>query len=119
MAAQRLYASGKRRREVQIKKSMIGISTFLTILFLSILAGNNLVAAHGNTQESPIEHKYYKSIEIASGDTLWDIAEEYVNSNYSSINEYIDEVKQINNLSSDNIKDSQFLTVAYYDTEFK
>ena len=60
-----------------------------------------------------------KSIEIQSGDTLWGIAEEYMNEKDGSIIEYIDEVKEINGLKSDDIQDSQYLTIAYYDTAFR
>lgn len=74
---------------------------------------------HGNSTESPVRHKYYKSIEIASGDTLWDIAKEYMNEDYDSIYAYIDELKDINGLTSDGIQESQYLTVAYYDTAFR
>ena len=58
--------------------------------------------------------KYYKSIQIHSGDTLWNIAEEYITEDYESFNAYITEVKKINKLSSDQIQDSQYLMVPYY-----
>lgn len=119
MSTHRLYVVTRRKREVYMKKLLLGIFLLILIMCMSILLGSNFADAHGNAQEAPVEHKYYKSIKINSGDTLWGIAEEYMNDEYNSINDYIEEVKQINGLDSDDIHDSRFLTVAYYDNEFR
>lgn len=58
--------------------------------------------------------KYYKTVEITSGDTLWDIAETYMDDNYNSVKDYVQELKEMNHLTSDVIQDGQYLTVAYY-----
>ncbi len=88
-----------------------------TILFITI--GSAFSDAHGNAQESPITYKYYKSIIIQPGDTLWDIALEYKTDDYGSTQEYVDELKEINSLESDSIQESQYLMIAYYDEEFR
>lgn len=44
--------------------------------------------------------KYYTCICIEEGDSLWDIADRYMTDEYSSEQEYIDEVASINNLSN-------------------
>lgn len=46
---------------------------------------------------------------VQTGDTLWDIAEEYC-SEHQSINEYIYKVKQVNNISSD-LKSGQTIII--------
>ena len=115
----RLHKASKRRRQDYLKKMALLVLTLCIISGLSILFGGNLVDAHENNEESAVAHKYYKSIEIESGDTLWGIAKEYMNEEYDSIFEYIYEIKEMNNLDSDDIQEGQFLTVAYYDTEFK
>ena len=63
--------------------------------------------------------KYYTTIEIESGDTLWSIAQEYRTSEYRSLQAYIDEVKQINGLAGDNITEGCYLTIPYYAVEPK
>lgn len=45
--------------------------------------------------------KSYVTIQIESGHTLWSLAKDYMNEDYYSIQEYISEVKLINNLKSD------------------
>lgn len=119
MRAHRSYAAGKRRRQVYMKKLAVVVSALVLVLCMSILLGCNFADAHGSTDEAPVEHRYYKSIEIQSGDTLWGIAEKYMNDKDGSIIEYIDEVKEINGLKSDDIQDSQYLTIAYYDAAFR
>ena len=70
-------------------------------------------AAQSDTQTA--DHtKYYKTIEITSGDTLWSIAELYMDDHYDSVKEYVRELKEMNHLNSDSIQDGQYLTIAYY-----
>ena len=40
-----------------------------------------------------------------------------MNENYDSVTEYIDELKKINGLTSDDIQEGQFITIAYFDTD--
>lgn len=120
MNAHRLYAESKRRREVYVRKLTAVIAALILVMCASVLLGCNFADAHDSTAESSVEYRYYKSIEIHSGDTLWGIAETYMDdSRYDSVNDYISEVKEINGLDSDDIQDSQYLTVVYYDTEFR
>lgn len=109
----------KRRRQVFFKKMTLVLTAFMIAAGLGIGFGGIFADAHGNNTEDPVEHKYYKSIQIEAGDTLWDIAKTYMNDDYNSIYDYIDELKEINGLDSDDIQDSQYLTVAYYDGDFK
>ena len=64
------------------------IVAFIMIAGLSIALGSNLVSAHDKSEQP--EQKFYKSIEIKEGDTLWGIAKEYRGDDYDSIYDYID-----------------------------
>ena len=120
MYTQRLYAASKRRRQVFREKFILVIAAFMLVVCFSVVLGTRLVAAQGSPDETPIEYKYYKSIELSAGDTLWDIAVTYMdNEEYSSVNDYIKVLKQINNLPSDTIHEGQYLTVVYNDESFK
>ena len=108
--------SGREKRHTVYKnKLMLCIAAFIIVAGLSIVLGSNLVSAHDKNEQS--EQKFYKSIEIKEGDTLWGIAKEYRGDAYNSIYDYINEVKSINGLTSDQIHAGQYLTVAYYDTQ--
>lgn len=59
-------------------------------------------------------YKYYTTIQVEEGDSLWSIAETYYSPDYSDYNEYIAEVKSINNMNNDNIKKGSYLVIPYY-----
>ncbi len=109
----------KNRRQKAKGRMVTLLVALFTITFGSILFGSIFSSAHGDTLEEPVMYKYYKSIEIQRGDSLWSIANEYMTDDYGSVQEYIDELKQINSLYSDTIHEGQSLMVAYYDTEMK
>lgn len=61
--------------------------------------------------------KYFKSIVVSDSDTLWSIAETYMDEeHYDSVYEYIREVMRINNLKNDAIYADAHLIVPYYAT---
>ena len=66
-----------------------------------------------------ILYKYYTSIQIHSGDSLWSIAETYMTGEYQNIYDYIDEVREINHLSGDYLQAGSKLCVPYYSSEYK
>ena len=82
-----------------------------------VLCKSFSVSAQDQNEQN--HYKYYKSVQIKSGDTLWSIAKEYKTGSYESTADYVKEIMSINGLSSDNIQDSQYLTVVYYDKDFK
>ena len=107
----------KVERTKQVKKQItILIITFLAVITLAILFGSFFSKAKSNTDIS--EYKYYTTIEVTYGDTLTEIAQKYLDHNYDSLEEYIEEVKEMNHLKDDSIKAGQYLLVPYYSTEF-
>ena len=83
-----------------------------------VVFGSIFSSAQASAEESGIEYKYYKSIVIEDGDTLWSIAKEYCTDYSVDTQDYIDEVKELNNLSSNEIHQGQHLLIAYYDTQY-
>lgn len=75
----------------------------------------------GTSSEASVDadYKYYTSVEIKNGDTLWDIASKYITDEYSSLQEYVAEVKELNGLSSDNIRSGQSIVVPYYSRDIE
>ena len=87
---------------------------FLLILVGVLLSGTYLVSAMSSTPSKLKRQKYYKSITVESGDTLWDIAGEYISEEYASKNDYIKEVRTINQLNSNKINAGAKLCLPYY-----
>ena len=96
----------------------VTIATSLLIILCCGLFGTFLSSAHSNREEEPVNFKYYKSVTIEQGDTLWAIAEEYITDDYDSIEEYVSALKKLNHLSGNTIKAGDKIMVAYNDTEF-
>ena len=88
------------------------------VLAFAILFGSIVGNAASKTSE-PTYYKYYTSIMIESGDTLWDIAKAQDPDGRCNASDYIEELRRINHLESDEIHAGQHLTVFYYDTELK
>lgn len=74
--------------------------------------------AEAGTPESS-RYKYYTSIQIEPGSSLWNIAEKYASSEYESLEAYIQEVRQINHLDEDTIYAGSYLCIPYYSSEYK
>ena len=83
------------------------ISIIITIIVISILY---LAVTHKDASEADATNASTKS-----GDSLWDIADEYMTDEYVSKQEYIDEVVSINKLDDESsITAGCNLVVPYY-----
>ena len=100
------------------EKKMSTIMITFVLIFGCFLFGSILSSAQNTRIEEPIEFKYYKSIVIQPGDSLWSLAETYADSE-SNRKEYIEELKQINQLDSEKIQTGKHLIIPYYTTEFQ
>lgn len=107
----------RRRREMR-KNFLLLVMTFCLIVTTSIAVSS--FRSHAKNDPARESSKYYKSIVVSDSETLWSIAEDYMDEeHYESIYEYIREVMQINNLKNDAIYADAHLIVPYYDTVIK
>lgn len=102
-----------------IKKEVkyFGAAVFLAAVFF-FLCFRTADTANAGT-ENTARYKYYTSIEIEDGSTLWEIAHKYMTEEYESPEAYIQEIKQINHLDSDVIYEGSYLCIPYYSSEYK
>lgn len=98
------------------KQFMIAFVLFICLISFS---GSFLAHAMERRQEPQTYYKYYTSIRVEPGDTLWEIAERYLCEESGSRESYIQELRQINGLNGSQIRAGQYLTVIYYSTEYK
>lgn len=109
----RIRRNRVRRQQEMMKNFLILVMTICLIVTSSVL----LSAFRSNAKDDSVEvsYKYYKSIVVSGDDTLWSIAEEYMDEDhYSSIHEYIAEVKTMNSLTGDSICYGTHLVIPYY-----
>ena len=84
------------------------------MLFLGVYIGSRRVSqveAKGNEIH---REKYYTAITVEQGDTLWSIADEYMTSEYTDRDSFMDEVREMNHLTGSIIHADSTLLVPYY-----
>ena len=103
------------RRSIIRKQKITGIATMAAVVLTGLILTSVLFGTI-KAQAAPAEpsYKYYTSIQIQTGDTLWSIAGVYMTGEYPSIDAYIDEVCSINHIAPDEIHAGQYLTIPYY-----
>lgn len=108
----------RREEAVRNQKRVIGI-TLILIFFLGIILGTSMIAFADSKNKIPEQNKYYASIQIQPGDTLWDIAKEYTLGTDITVEEYIDEICRINEINQDQICSGDYIVVSYFSAEEK
>lgn len=112
----------RERRKIQKRnlqlRATAALLSFVAVIFFLIFHFTPQNTQADSEPKAPT-YKYYTSIRVSSGDTLWDIANEYRTEEYSSISSYISEVREINHLKSNQITEGMYLCVPYYSEECK
>lgn len=97
------------------KNFLIIFMTICVIVTGTITMSGFRSNAKGNSIDGSC--KYYKCITVSTDDTLWSIAEKYMDGqHYDCIGDYIEEVKRMNNLTTDMIHYGEYLIIPYYDS---
>ena len=110
----RINDSLNRREEVvRHQKRVIGI-TLIFIISIGIILGTSIIAFADSKNKLPEQEKYYTSIQVQPGDTLWNIAKEYTLVTDITIEEYINEICEINQINQDQICSGDYIVVSYY-----
>lgn len=85
----------------------------LTALILTV-GGVFVVQANSSPADTAVRIKYYKSIEVQPGDSLWSIAKKYRTQEYPSIYAYIQDIYTMNGLTSERIQAGTYLMITCY-----
>lgn len=104
------------KRERQRKCMTFGLTlsaVFCMVIICTISYGSIKTQANNG-------FKYYTSVTVESGDTLWDIADQYIDhEHYEDKNAYIAEIERINHLDADEmLLTGRRLIVPYYSAEY-
>ena len=101
-----------RRRKRQKRQLLTAFFTFCMIVIISFAVCGFSSNAKMETEVEVC--KYYKSVMIEKGDTLWSIASQNMNSGYNDISSYIEEVMRMNGLQDDRITEGMYLVIPYF-----
>ena len=107
----------KREAVVSSQKRMVAIIVII-LVSLGILLGTGISALASSDKPAGC-YKYYKSICVEEGDTLWDIAGEYITDTDMDRNEYIREICELNHICADEIHAGDYIIISYYSDELK
>lgn len=92
------------------KRMMSGLIAVMVLVVIMVFG----IAGTVSAREQHTYVKYVTSVTIEYGDTLWDIAEEYISDGYQDIPSFIEEIKECNHLYTDDIQAGQCLIIPYY-----
>lgn len=112
--AKKLVRRNKRRKSRRTFRNAVFACLFL---FCVAFAGFKAGAISTNAQNSNPEgsEKLYKCVMVEQNDCLWDIADRYMGRGYADKRTYVEEVRQINNLESDELHFGTYLCIPYYE----
>lgn len=105
----------KRRKRMQTlcRRLTFAISTLFLILVLAV-AGFRMNAT-AVSEPADIDTIYFKSIQISQGDSLWSIAKTNMDDHYDSVNEYVNHIAQVNDISKYTLLTSgEYIILPYY-----
>lgn len=112
----RYYVWKMRRQRVIRNRIFLSLATLCLVALLAVSC--HALISNAETEIENFEYKYYKNIEVEYGDSLWSIAEDYADDHYDSVHDYIYEVKRINHMKNDTIREGELLLIPYYSVEY-
>lgn len=107
------YGASRRRHSTNSKTALF-LAAFVFLLAASSFFGVDRINAKADSERTSAVEKYYTSIEIQDGDSLWSIASQYKAKSGKTTGELVDELKQMNCLSEDTIHTGHYLVIPYY-----
>ncbi len=103
------------RRRAALRRRVRILTTVFTfaILFITVISANSIIANAGQGYEKNYQ-KLYTSVIVERGETVWDIATEYISPGYE-VDELIEEIGFINGLDEEyTIQSGTMLMIPYY-----
>ena len=111
------------RRRFQKRIRIIQRNIILSVLSILLISGlaltMNGIKSFAQKDNAELTYKYYTSIVVKYGDTLYSLAEEYAPEDNRNLSEYVNEVMHINHLENHVIQSGQYLIIPYYSADLK
>ena len=104
----------RRRRQLQVRRNIcMLVLSIMAVVLLSVFVIS--ISTQASDLKHTAKYKYYKSIKVSKGDTLWSIAKENIDADhYKNVQEYVNEIKTMNSIKSDHIVSGSSLIIPYY-----
>lgn len=98
---------------VKMKRCHTMIAIFSVIIIFAIILLGSSMHAFANSKENQPIHKFYTSIQVDSGDTLWEIAKQYKPEGIST-KAYVKEISTLNRIDENSICTGNHIVIFYY-----
>lgn len=114
----RIYQN-RLRRQKELRRNIAFVTSCITQTLLTVCltvvvsCTGDVFMSNAKAAADGCGYKYYKSIRIESGDTLWSIATKYKPAGGNTIS-LVEEIKRMNGLSNERITAGNYLIVPYY-----
>lgn len=114
----RMYKRKLHRQRAIRRRCMMALMTVCLIIVCAV--SYQSIRSSANTDTDEWNFKYYTNITVSYGDTVWEIADAYIDYEmYEDKETYLAEVRNINHLDENfTIRAGQRLILPYYSCEF-
>ncbi len=104
----------KNQRKAQLcTRLLLVAAAFVLALALFLLCGARLHAHQAQASSAAVTETRYTAVYVQPGDTLWELADAYMDESYADKNAFIAEVKQINNITEASLQAGSYIIVPY------
>ena len=105
-------------RKQREKRKMILLIVLTLVVIFVIGMGFGSMITRAKEPAAPAMYKYYANVEIQDGDTLWDLAGDYMDAaHYENRVDYINEVMTINGMHDTCLIEGRKIILPYYSDE--
>lgn len=104
----------ERIRQVQRQKSILFSCCIAFVIILIVIVLTNINHGSMKVNAAMDGHYVYESILVESGDSLWSIASEHQDAYLGDLDEYIEEIMQINGLVVEDIDAGEYIVIPVY-----
>lgn len=111
----------KRMKKIRTFQRNLHVAAATFVIIAGLALTMSVLRTHAQNSmggQQPI-YKYYTSIVVEYGDSLYSLAEEYASAGNQSIQDYVKEVMHINHMEDETLCSGQYLIIPYYSEEFK
>ena len=109
----------KQQRTKEIQYRVFGTFIFVAVIITIFSINSFMLKVNASSESETVKYKYYTSIRVDSGETLWSIAKKHSGEEFENLEVFIEEVKSINQLKNNKIYAGQELVIPYYSAEYK
>ncbi len=113
--------ANKARRQRIFKRQLSLIIVLATMVLFTFIFMCSSIYSDAQSDNYEPEFKYYTTVTVHAGDSLWSIAtENYSEDHYNNLSSYITEICKLNRMDTDStLNAGESLIIPYYSKEYK